>query len=122
VELLFKEYKSHAELHAFRTADPHIAEGLIWAAVAAATLQRFMAHLTQRVHAREISSQRAAKAASGALADLFKALAADRSGRIRRAFKAALAYLATNAQRAHPRRDRQTGRLQTELESIGIAA
>jgi hypothetical protein len=121
-QLRWKEYKSHADLHAFRTANPDIAEGLIWAAVAAATLQRFMGHLTQRVHALDISSQRVAKAASAALADLFKALAADRADRIRRAFKATLAYLAINAKRAHPRRDRRTGRLQTGLESTGGVA
>lgn len=122
IELLFKEYKSYAQLRAFRTANPDIAEGLIWAAVAAATLQRFMAHLTQHRHAVEISTQKTAKAASAALTDLFKALATDRTSRIQKALKAALNYLATNAQRAHPRRDRHSGRLQTGLESVGVAA
>lgn len=122
IELLFKEYKSYARLRAFRTDDPNIAEGLVWAAVAAATLQRFMAHLTQHVHAVEISTQKTAKAASAALSDLFKTLVTQRKPPIDKAFKAALNYLANNAQRAHPRRDRQTGRLQTGLESAGVAA
>ena len=38
IELLFKEWKSHANLQAFDTNNAHIAEGLIWAALCAATL------------------------------------------------------------------------------------
>src|SRR6266853_5639637 len=34
VELLFKEWKSYANLHAFDTENPAIVEGLIWAAIA----------------------------------------------------------------------------------------
>lgn len=122
IELLFKEYKSYAQLRAFRTDNPNTAEGLVWAAVAAATLQRFMAHLTQHVHALKISTQKTAKAASAALTDLFKTLATQRNSSIDKAFNAALAYLANNARRAHPRRDRRSGRLQTGLESVGVAA
>lgn len=121
IELLFKEYKSFAQLHAFRTANPAIAEGLIWAAVAAATLQRFIAHTAQRVHAVEISTQKVAKNANAALLDLFKALAANRTRCLRKVFEAVLAYLAVNAQRAHPKRDRCTGRLQLGLETVGVA-
>src|SRR2546425_4537123 len=47
VELLFKEWKSYANLHAFDTDNPAIVEGLIWAAIAAAALKRFLAHITQ---------------------------------------------------------------------------
>lgn len=122
IELLFKEYKSYAQLHAFRTVNSSIAEGMVWAAVAAATLQRFMAHLTQHVHTVDISTQKTAKAANAAFTDLFKALANGRRSRIQHAFKAALDYLATNAQRAHPRRDRRSGRLQTGLETAGVTA
>ena len=44
VELLFKEWKSYANLHAFDTANPALVEGLIWVAIAAAALKRFLAH------------------------------------------------------------------------------
>src|SRR5256712_1205892 len=47
VELLFKEWKSYANLHAFDTENPAIVEGLIWIAIAAAALKRFLAHMTQ---------------------------------------------------------------------------
>ena len=49
IELLVKEWKSYANLHAFRTANPSIAEGLIWASLAAALLKRFVAHVTALV-------------------------------------------------------------------------
>src|SRR5215510_3102917 len=49
VELLFKEWKSYANLHAFDTANPVIVEGLLWIAIAAAALKRFLAHMTQRL-------------------------------------------------------------------------
>jgi len=35
IELLFKEWKSYANLHAFDTANAGIVEGLIWAAIGA---------------------------------------------------------------------------------------
>ena len=41
IELLFQEWKSYANLHAFDTEKPAIVEGLIWAAIAAAALKRF---------------------------------------------------------------------------------
>src|SRR5712691_10709050 len=47
VELLFKEWKSYANLHAFDTANAALVEGLIWTAIAAAALKRFLAHMTQ---------------------------------------------------------------------------
>lgn len=122
IELLFKGYKSYAQLRIFRTTNPSIAESLVWAAVAAATLQRFMAHLAQQAHAVEVSTQKAAKTASAALSGLFKALVNARQSRIHKAFKAALDYLAISAQHAHPRWDRHSGRLQIGLDSVGVAA
>jgi hypothetical protein len=41
VELLFKEWKSYANLHAFDPTKVAIVEGLIWTAIAAAALKRF---------------------------------------------------------------------------------
>ncbi|MCA1607520.1 MAG: IS4 family transposase, partial [Acidobacteria bacterium] len=49
VELMFKEWKSYTSLHAFDTSKANIAEGLIWAALCAAILKRYCAHLAQRL-------------------------------------------------------------------------
>ena len=50
-------------LHQFDTANPHIAEGLIWASLCAAVLKRFLAHAAQRVGRTAISTRRVAMCA-----------------------------------------------------------
>jgi hypothetical protein len=116
VELLFKEWKSYANLHAFDTEKVAIVEGLIWAAIAAAALKRFLAHMTQLLTEVPMSTRRVAMCAMHVLGDLVEALKrADVAG-LYAALEAAITYLARHAQRAHPTRDRQTGRSQLGLE------
>ena len=118
IELLFKEWKSYANLHAFDTANPSIAEGLIWAAIGAALLKRLLAHTTQVVKGAEISTRKVAMCAHHVLGDIFAVLAAERSRGLRTALEAAVEYLAANARRAHPKRDRKTGRLQLGFQPV----
>jgi Transposase DDE domain len=116
VELLFKEWKSYANLHAFDTEKVAIVEGLIWAAIAAAALKRFLAHMTQLLTEVPMSTRRVAMCAMHVLGDLVEALKrADVAG-LYAAVETAITYLARHAQRAHPTRDRQTGRAQLGLE------
>jgi hypothetical protein len=42
VAVLFKKWQSYANLHAFATAHAAIVEGLMWTAIAAAALKRFL--------------------------------------------------------------------------------
>ena len=79
VELLFKEWKSYANLHAFDTSNAGIAEGLIWAAIAASVLKRYLAHMTQALRGVEISTRKVAMCARHELGDVFHALACGRS-------------------------------------------
>ncbi len=118
IELLFKECKSYANLHAFDTSNASIAEGLIWAAIGAALLKRLLAHTTQLLKGVEISTRKVAMCAHHVLGDIFAVLAAERPRRLNRAFEVALEYLAVNARRAHPKRDRKTGRLQLSFEPV----
>ena len=53
-------HRHHANLRAFDTANPHIAEGLIWASLLVSILKRFLAHAAQIVHAVSIWTRRAA--------------------------------------------------------------
>ena len=115
IELLFKEWKSYANLHAFDTGKDTLAEGLIWAAIAAATVKRFLAHATQHLCQVETSTRKVAMCASTRLSDLFIALLSGTPRAIYRAFKNVVEYLAVNARRAHPKRDRAKGRLQLGL-------
>ena len=114
VELLFKEWKSYANLHAFQTQKAAIAEGLIWAALAAAVLKRFLAQAVEFVFgAATASTRRASMALSTHLPHVFSALLAERG--VCHRMRELLNFLFVNARRAHPKRDRNSGRLQAGL-------
>jgi len=110
MELLFKEWKSYANLHAFDTQNPAIVEGLIWAAISAAALKRFLAHTAQVVAGVETSTRKVAMCAVHFLHDILRALISEIENRFLDTFARAIDYLAGNARRAHPKRDRQRGR------------
>jgi hypothetical protein len=116
VELLFKEWKSYANLHVFDTENAAIVEGLIWAAIAAAALKRFLAHMTQLLLEVPMSTRKVAMCALHVLGDLVEALKQGDVVGLYTALGAAITYLACHARRAHPERDRQTGRSQLGLE------
>lgn len=119
IELLFKEWKSYANLHKFNTANPHIAAGLIWASLCAAVLKRFLAHAAQLVSGKPISTRRVAMCAGHLIHALAAALVACVS--IASVFHHGLDFLVANARRSNPRRDRKTGRLRAGLRLIGVA-
>jgi hypothetical protein len=116
VELLFKEWKSYANLHALGTTNPALVEGLIWVALATAALKRFLAHMTQLLMEVPISTRKLAICALHVLSNLVEALKHGDVVGLYTALELALTYVACHAQRAHPKRDRQTGRSQLGLE------
>src|SRR5262245_2257204 len=116
VELLFKEWKSYANLHAFDTANPALVEGLVWTAIAAAALKRFLAHMTQLLVEVPMSTRKVAMCAVHVIGGIVRALKTGDMAGLYAALEAAMTYLACHAQRAHPKRDRQTGRSQLGLE------
>jgi hypothetical protein len=116
MELLFKEWKSYANLHAFDTEQESITEALIWASLCAAALKRFLAHAAEKLLEVVISTRKAAMASAYALPELFLSLRHGDGPWYRRAFKAMMAYLGDNAKRAHPKRDARTGRTALDLK------
>ena len=118
VELLCKEWKSYANLHAFDTENAAIVEGLIWAAIAAAALKRFLAYMPQLLAEVPMSTRKVAMCAVHVLGGIVQALKTGNVAGLYDALEAAITYLACHAQRAHPQRDRQTGRLQLGLEPL----
>jgi hypothetical protein len=116
--LLFKAWKSYANLPAFDTENSAIVEGLIWAAIAAAALKRFLAHMTQLLAKVPMSTRKVAMGAMHVLGDMVQALKTGDVAALWRALEEAIRYLASHAQRAHPHRDRHKGRSQLELEPI----
>ena len=116
VELLFKEWKSSANLHAFDTTKVAIVEGLLWTAIAAAALKRFLAHMPQRLAEVPISTRKMAMCARHVLSNLVEALQHGEVVGLYAALEAAITYLACRAQRAQPTRERHRGRSQLGLE------
>jgi hypothetical protein len=74
VELLFKEWKSYANLHIFDTEKESITEALIWASLSSAALKRFLAHAAESLLEAAISTRKAAMSSAYALPDLFRSL------------------------------------------------
>ncbi|MBA3405703.1 MAG: IS4 family transposase [Gemmatimonadaceae bacterium] len=118
IELLFKEWKSYANLHKFDTANEHIAAGLIWASLCAAVLKRFLAHAAQLVGGKPISTRRVAMCAGHIIDEVVMALLACVS--IASAFHDGIAFLLANARRSNPKRDRKAGRLGSGLIVVGV--
>ena len=109
VELMFREWKSHANLHRFATEKAPIAEGLIWASLLAALLTRFLAHAAQMVNKVTISTLKAAKMMNLCLPRLMQ-IVLDSSVTLISALKDVLDDLARFGKRAHPKRDQNHGR------------
>lgn len=118
VELLFKEWKSHANLHAFDTEKAAIAEALIWASLLAAALKRCLAHAAEQLLEVVISTRKVAMNPAYVLPELFRSLRQGDGPWYRRAFKAMIRYLGGNAKRAHPNREARKGRAQLGLKPI----
>ena len=117
IELLFKEWKSYANLHKFNTANEHIAAGLIWASLCAAVLKRFLAHAAQLIGGKPISTRRVAMCAGHIIDELVAALLTCAS--IADVFRDGIAFLLVNARRANPKRDHKVGRLRSGLVVVG---
>ena len=117
IELLFKECKSHANLHGFDTEKSAIAEGLIWASLLVVVLKRGITHAAQLATGIELSTQRAASCAKHVLDDILRCLLGQVS-ELAEVIGRACAYLGENSRRAHPKRDRARGRLSSGLVTL----
>jgi len=119
IELYFKELKSYANLHAFCTGKPTIAEGLFWASLCVAFLKRFFAHACQYVApGRNISTRRAAMCGHAFLGPIFRAMLNGFRG-LKQNLIEAFRFLSKNATRSNPNRERKTGRLACGLVPVG---
>lgn len=110
IELLFKEWKSYANLSKFDTSNPYIAEGLIWSALAAAIVKRFLAHVAQRVTQKAISTRIVAMCVGRKLSRIFEMLMKTDRVRLRGQLARLIDYLGKNAKRTNPDRERDKGR------------
>jgi len=122
IELLFKEWKSYANLHEFASANPALVEGLIWASLGAAALKRSLAHASQRAGGHTpISTQITAMVGVHILYDLLRCILHG-FHQLETILENIFRYLWNNAARAHPQRDRARGRMRFGLEFVGVTA
>jgi len=122
IELLFKEWKSYANLHEFASANPALVEGLIWASLGAAALKRSLAHASQRAGGHTaISTQVTAMVGVHILYDLLRCILHD-FHQLETILENIFRFLWNNAARAHPQRDRVRGRMRFGLEYVGVTA
>ena len=120
IELLFKEWKSHHNLHAFQTGKESIVKGLIWASLTAAALTRYMAHATQLATGKAISTHRTAMSAVHFVPEIVKALQLKSPERVTQVVASTIRFLAINAKRANPNRDNSKGRTSSGFCLVGV--
>ena len=117
IELMFKEWKSYANLGTFVTAQEPIVEGLIWGALCAAILKRFIAHVAQKATKVAVSTHKVAKAACYFMGDIMNSIIHEPS-KICSSLEKAIRYLKNNAQRDSIKRDKKTGRSKLGLNPL----
>ena len=115
VELLFKEWKSYANLTAIKSTKESIVDGHIWASLCAATLQRFFAHITQKIAMAPISTRKVSMCLHHYLSDIFKAIA-HRPRQLNHYLHNAIIFIANNAKRDSIKKDKKYGRAKLGLE------
>ena len=74
--------------------------------------------MTQVLRGVEVSTRKVAMCARHGLGDVFRVLVCGRRRGFLPALRNLVDYLANNATRSHPKRDRKKGRLQFELELV----
>ena len=117
IELVFKEWKSYANLHKFDTEKANIAEGLIWFSIAAAFIKRYLALAVQQIsQTTEISTRKVAMCLKIHFTSLITMLMQRK--KTETALKELVFFLSRNAKRAHPKRDRTLGSRNCGLEPI----
>ena len=118
VALRWQAWQAYAHRHAVDTPKPAIVEGVMWAAMAAAARKRFVAPMTPLLLEVPMSTRQVAMGAVHVLGGMLQALQAGDMAGLYDALEAARTSLAGHAQRAHPQRDRHTGRSQRDLEPL----
>jgi len=93
-------------------------EGLLWTAITAAALTRFLAPMPPLSVQGPIATRQVAMGATHVCGDVGEALKTGNVTRLLKALEAASMSLAGHAQRAHPKRDQRTGRAQLGLKPL----
>ncbi|MGI9571461.1 MAG: IS4 family transposase, partial [Desulfobulbia bacterium] len=119
VELLFKEWKSYNNLHAFVTRQPQIAEGLIWASLLSLLLKRYIGKVAQNYSGKiRLSTFKIAKSTHGWLDPLMRSLATVFNSQLKIDLRWAVDYIITNCERSQQSKARQAKGLEGILGAL----
>ena len=112
VELLFKELKSHTNLHRFATRQEALVTGLIWASLLALVVKRFvLQQAQQQTGAGPLSFLKMASSAKDWLAPIMRSLATRYGSQLEADFGWAVAFIAANCRRDRQSKSRQDNSL-----------
>ena len=122
IELLFKEFKSHSSLRKFQTNNKNIAAGLIWAALIASFMKRFLSHTCQYFLPGEVvSTQKMAKIGHRFLRRLIEAAANGIAAVLDQVSKMVI-YVRENCLRSRIKRDEERGRSRLSVNPVTCEA
>ena len=118
IELLFKEWKSYCNLQKFNTRKATMMEGLIWASLLSLLVKRRIGFSVQQLTGIELSTFMVAKNTQGWFYPLMELITQNMLSKLKKTWKRTIHFLSKYAKRAHPDRDKKTGRLQYGLNPI----
>lgn len=118
IELLFKEWKSYCNLQKFNTRKATMMEGLIWASLLSLLVKRRVGFSVQQLTGVELSTFMVAKNTQGWFYPLMELITQNMLSKLKSTWKRTIHFLSKYAKRAHPDRDKKTGRLQYGLNPI----
>jgi hypothetical protein len=118
IELLFKEWKSYCNLQKFNTSKATMMEGLIWASLLSLLVKRRIGFSVQQIAGVELSTFMVAKNTQGWFYPLMELITQNMLSKLKKKWKSTINFLSKYAKRAHPDRDKKTGRLQYGLNPI----
>lgn len=119
VELLFKDLKSHNNLHRFVTRQPHMVTGLVWASVLSQLVKSYLGKMAQLKTGRlRISPLKTAASAGEWLRPVMKSLATRFTTQLLADVGWALDYIAANCIRAPQSKSRKDNGLYEIYEAL----
>ena len=121
IELLFKEWKSYANLRCFDTGKESVATGLIWAAITAALMKRFICHSAQRILDKALSTRKTAMCCTVTFCDTMLGIMRFDQKATELNARKLIIFLGHHAGRAHPKRDCNSGRFSLGLQLCEVA-
>ncbi len=105
IELLFKEWKSFNELKKFDTNNEFIATGLIWSAITASVVKRYLSGVAQLHYNVWMSTFKVAKCVGNKLINILDKILFGSKSDIENSITDSFEFLFKNAKRSHPKRD-----------------